>query len=79
MVKHVQTHARHSNVHIHTRLLHTDTDRLCRFDSHKAVVPFLPADVAEGSVVCDVLGNVGDLMDRMVVLEDLMACKTQEV
>ena len=64
MVKRVHTRALHSNVH-------TDTNRLCGLDGHEAVVPFLPADVAEGSVVRDVLGDVGDLMDRMVVLEDL--------
>lgn len=60
----------HTHICIHS-CLHTDTDRLCRLDSHEAVVPFLPADVAKGSVVRDVLGDVGDLVDRMVVLEDL--------
>lgn len=55
----------------HTPALHRNTDRLCGFDGHKAVIPLFPADVAKGSVVCDVLGDVGDLMDCMVVLEDL--------
>lgn len=35
------------------------------------MVPLLPAHVAKGSVVRDVLGDVGDLVDPMVVLEDL--------
>lgn len=39
------------------------------------MVALLPADVAEGSVVRDVLGDVGDLVDRMVVLEDLQETK----
>lgn len=82
MVKHVQTLAKHSNAHTHTSV-HTDaytgTDRLCGLDSHKAVVPFLPTDVAKGSVVRDVLGNVGDLVDCMMVLEDLQEGKTQDV
>lgn len=56
--------------------MHAATDRLCRLDSHKAVVPFLPTDVAKGSVVRHVLGNVGDLVDRMVVLEDLKESTT---
>ena len=59
--------------------VHTDTDRLRGLDCHEAVVPFLPADVAEGSVVRDVLGDVGDLVDRMVVLEDLKEDRTQDV
>lgn len=49
-------------------LEYTDTDRLRRLDGHETVVPFLPAHVAKGPVVCDVLGDVGDLMDCMVVL-----------
>lgn len=66
--------------HIYTHsLLQTDTDRLCSLDSHEAVVPFLSADVAKGSVVRDVLGNVGDLVDRMVVLEDLKETMTHDV
>lgn len=59
--------------------VHTDTYRLCGLDSYEAVVPFLPADVAKGSVVRDVLGNVGDLMDRMMMLEDLKRGMTQNV
>lgn len=43
------------------------------------MVPLLPADVAEGSVVRDVLGDVGDLVDRMVVLEDLKEGTTQDI
>lgn len=50
---------------------HADTDRLCGLDGHKAVVPLLPADIAKGSVVRDVLGDVGDLVNCVVVLEDL--------
>lgn len=51
--------------------MHRNTDRLCGFDGHKAVISLFPADVAKGSVVCNVLGDVGDLMDCMVVLENL--------
>lgn len=43
------------------------------------MVALLPADVAKGSVVRDVLGNVGDLVDRMVVLEDLEEGTTRNV
>ena len=65
------------STHTHTHsFLQTDTDRLCSLDSYEAVVPFLPAYVAKGSVVRDVLGNVGDLVDRMVVLEDLKETMT---
>lgn len=60
-----------THIYAHNSCLHTDTNRLRRLDSHEAVIPFLPADVAKGSVVRDVLGDVGDLVDRMVVLEDL--------
>ena len=65
-------------MHTHS-CVHTDTYRLCGLDSHEAVVPFLPADVAKGSVVRDVLGNVGDLVDRMMMLEDLKRGTTQNV
>lgn len=79
---HCKNMCKHSNVHtrLHTHsFLHANTDRLRGLDGHKAVVPFLPADVAEGSVVRDVLGDVGDLVDRMVVLEDLKKNTTQDV
>lgn len=47
------------------------TNRLCCLDSYEAVVSFLPTNIAKSSVVRDVLGDVGDLVDRMVVLENL--------
>lgn len=37
-------------------------------DGHKLVVSFFPADVAEGTVVSGVFGDVGDFMHRMVML-----------
>lgn len=59
-------------LHTHTHPAHTqDTDRLRRLDRHKAVVPLLPTDVAKRPVVRDVLGDVGDLVDGMMMLEDL--------
>lgn len=45
--------------------------RLCGLDGHKLVVPLLPTDVAEGPVVPGVLGDVADLVDRVVVEEHL--------
>ena len=67
----MQTHT-HKPTPTHTYTLTlTHTHRLGGLDGHKAVVSFLPADVAEGSVVGDILGDVGDLMYRMVMLEDL--------
>lgn len=47
------------------------THRLCGLDGHKLVVAFLPADVAEGPVVPGVLGDVADLVDRVVMQQDL--------
>lgn len=55
----------------HTAHTWTYTDRLRCLDGHEAVVALLAADVAEGPVVRGVLGDVGDLVDRMVVQEDL--------
>lgn len=60
-----------NNLYPQRQFFRINTDRLCSFDGHKAVIPLLPTDIAKGSVVCDVLGNVGDLMDSVVVLEDL--------
>lgn len=57
----------------HTR---PNTDRLRRLDGHEAVVALLPTDVAEGPVVRDVLGDVGDLVDCMVVQDDLKRSRT---
>lgn len=37
-------------------------------DGNKFVVAFLSAHVAEGPMVPGVFGNIGDLMDRVVVL-----------
>ncbi len=71
-----QTLAKRTHKH---RFLHTNTDRLCCLDGHKAVIPFLPTDIAKGSVVRDVLGDVGDFVDRMVVLKNLKEGSTQEV
>lgn len=59
--------------HVHTTHTHAraHTNRLCCLDSYEAVVSFLPTNIAKSSVVRDVLGDVGDLVDRMVVLENL--------
>lgn len=48
-----------------------NTHRLRRLDGHELVVTLLPADVAEGPVVPGVLGDVADLVDRVVVEEHL--------
>lgn len=45
--------------------------RLRRLDGHKLVVSLLPTDVAEGPVVPGVLGDVADLVDRVVMEEHL--------
>lgn len=47
------------------------TYRLCGLNGHKLVVAFLSADVAEGPVVPGVLGDVADLVDRVVMKQDL--------
>lgn len=47
------------------------TYRLCSLDSHKPVVALLPADVAKGPVVPRVLGDVADLVDRVVMQQHL--------
>lgn len=51
------------------------THRLSRFDGYESVVALFPTDVAKGPVVCDVLSNVGNLMDCMVVLKNLKTNK----
>lgn len=48
-----------------------NTHRLRRLDGHKLVVTLLPTDVAEGPVVPGVLGDVADLVDRVVMEEHL--------
>lgn len=51
------------------------THRLGCFYGHKSVVSFLPTNVAKGSVVCDVLCNVGNFMNSMVMLKGLRETK----
>lgn len=52
-------------------VLLTTTHRLCGLDGHKLVVALLPADVAEGPVVPGVLGDVADLVHRVVMQQHL--------
>lgn len=47
------------------------THRLRGLDGHKLVVALLPADVAEGPVVPGVLGDVADLVHRVVMQQHL--------
>lgn len=49
----------------------TATHRLCGLDGHKLVVALLSADVAEGPVVPGVLGDVADLVHRVVMQQHL--------
>lgn len=72
----LMNHLHRMSKHTHT---HARTNRLCRLDSYEAVVSFLPANIAESSVVRDVLGDVGDLVDRMVVLENLQEGTTGQI
>lgn len=53
------------------------THRLRSFDGHKPVVALLPADIAKGSVVPGVLGNVADLVDWVVMQEHLNDIKVK--
>lgn len=48
-----------------------NTDRLRSLDGHELVVALLPADIAERPVVPGVLGDVADLVDRVVMQEHL--------
>lgn len=64
---------------IYTEWANTHTNRLCRLDSYEAVVSFLPTNIAKSSVVRDVFGDVGDLVDRMVVLENLQEGTTEQI
>lgn len=62
--------------HISTRLLlrngqFLDTYRLGSFDGHKSMVSLFSTNITKGSVVCDILGDVGNLVDCMVVLKNL--------
>jgi len=47
------------------------TYRLSSFDGHKPMVSFFPTYITKGSVVRDILCNVGNLMNCMVVLKNL--------
>lgn len=47
------------------------THRLSCFDGYKSVVALFPTYIAKGPVVRDILGNVGNLMNCMVVLKNL--------
>lgn len=44
---------------------------LCSLDGHKLVVALLPADIAKSPVVPGVLGDVADLVDRVVMQQHL--------
>ena len=48
-----------------------DTHRLGCFYGHKSVIPFLPTNVSEGPVICDVLGDVGNFVNSMMLLKGL--------
>lgn len=52
-------------------MLLTATHRLRGLDGHKLVVALLPADIAEGPVVPGVLGDVADLVHRVVMQQHL--------
>lgn len=52
-----------------------NTHRLRRLDGHELVVTLLPTDVAEGPVVPGVLGDVADLVDRVVMEEYLRSTR----
>lgn len=54
-----------------TYLQSKSTYWLRSLDGHKLVVAFLPADVAKGPVVPGVLGDVADLVDRVVMQQHL--------
>lgn len=57
----------------------TVTYRLCSLNGHKLVVAFLPAHVAEGAVIPGVLGDVADLVDRVVMKQDLQSATTTTI
>lgn len=52
-----------------------DTHRLGCFDGHESVIPFLPTNVSEGPVVCDVLGDVGNFVNSVMLLKGLWKTK----
>lgn len=52
-------------------MLLSATHRLRGLDGHKLVVALLAADVAEGPVVPGVLGDVADLVHRVVMQQHL--------
>ena len=55
------------------------THRLGCFYGHKSVIPFLPANVSEGPVICDVLCDVGNFVNSMMMLKGLERQKEEPI
>lgn len=55
------------------------TYRLSCFYGHKSVIPFLPTNVSEGPVICDVLRNVGNFVNCMMMLKGLSEIKEEHI